>query len=93
MRDRRFTIAVFIIILLVLLLVYVMIIGPKIQGYMVRSQIEAQKSAVNTIVQIVNQQGYIVLGDGDNAVVLVKYQIPAKQQNNQVEVNNNSTGS
>jgi len=72
MRDKKFAIALIVIVVLVLVLVYLTLLGPKIQGYVVQEQIEAQQVAVNAIIQIVNQQGYVVLGQGDNAVVLVR---------------------
>ncbi len=80
-KDRKFFIAAIIIVVLILVLVYVLLVGPKIQGYVVQKQVDAQQSAVQAIVQIVNQQGYVVLGQGNDSVVLVKYN--PEQANNQ----------
>ncbi|MBS3073136.1 hypothetical protein J4477_04855 [Candidatus Pacearchaeota archaeon] len=73
MKDKKFLIAVVIIAILALVLVYVLLIGPKVQGYVVQKQISAQEVAVQTIIEIVNQQGYVVLGQGNDSVVLVRY--------------------
>ena len=78
MRDKRFGIALLIIVLLVIALAYVTFIGPKIQGYIVAKQIQAQENVVNTILDVVDKQGYIAIGDGENSVVLVKYD-PSQQ--------------
>ena len=79
MKDKKLVIAVLIIIVLALVLIYVLAVKPKVQGYVINKQIEAQKSAVDTIIQIVNQQGYVVLGPENNSIILVKYQQPAQQ--------------
>jgi len=77
MRDRRLTIAVVIIVLLALALVYLLFISPGINGYIVKKQIDAQQIAVDAIVQIVDQQGYVALTDSNNnSVVLIKYEQP-----------------
>ena len=80
MRDKKFVIALIVIVVLALALSYVVFIGPKIQGYLINKQTRAQENVVKTIVQIVDQQGYVVLGDGNDSVVLIKYQPPAQQQ-------------
>ena len=72
MRDKKFAIALTVIVVLALALVYITLVGPKIQGYIINSQIEAQQEVVNGIIQFVNQQGYIILGQGESAVVLVR---------------------
>jgi predicted Abi (CAAX) family protease len=76
MKDRKFLIALIIIVVLALALLYVALIGPKVQGYVVNKQIEAQQSTVDAIVSVVNQQGYVVLGEGEGQVILVPYQVP-----------------
>ena len=65
-------IATIAIVVLALALIYVLLIEPKIQGYVVQKQVNAQEVTVQAIVQIVNQQGYVVLGQGNDSVVLVK---------------------
>lgn len=80
--DKKFTVAIGIIILLVLILAYVLFIGPSINGYLVLKQIEAQKVAVNTIIGIVEQQGYVVLGEENKSIILVKYQSPQQEGSN-----------
>jgi len=63
---------------LAIALAYVAFIGPKIQGYIVAKQVEAQQNVVNAILDVVDQQGYVAIGDGENSVVLVKYN-PSQQ--------------
>jgi len=72
MRDKKMVIATIAIVVLALALIYVLLIEPKIQGYVVQKQVNAQEVTVQAIVQIVNQQGYVVLGQGNDSVVLVK---------------------
>jgi len=79
MRDKKFAIAVFIIVVLAFILLYFVVVGPRIEGYVINKQINAQQSAVNAIIQVVEQQGYVVLGDEENQIVLVKYQLPEEQ--------------
>ncbi len=86
MRDKKLIIAWSIAVILALVIVYLVFVGPSIQGYIVKKQIDAQQAAVNTIIQVVNQQGYVVLNDGSNqSVVLVKYQQPVNQPANQTK--------
>jgi len=74
-------IATIAIVVLALALIYVLLIEPKIQGYVVQKQVNAQEVTVQAIVQIVNQQGYVVLGQGNDSVVLVKYNPEQGQPN------------
>ena len=71
MADRKFKVAVFIIVILALALLYLTVIGPELQGFFVEKQVEAQQAAVGAIVQIVAQQGYVVLGNDTASIVLV----------------------
>lgn len=80
-RDKRMAIAVLIIVVLVLILGYVLFIGPKVQGYVIKKETQAQQNIVSAIIQVVDQQGYVSLTDGNASVVLVKY-IPQDQQAN-----------
>ena len=97
MVDKKFAIAVSIIVLLAIALLYMAVISPRIQGYIINKQAQAQEGVVQAILQIVDQQGYVALGDGEASVVLVKYQPPEVQaqvqEQNQVELVNQSTGS
>ncbi|MEK6873225.1 MAG: hypothetical protein AABW91_00080 [Nanoarchaeota archaeon] len=86
MKDKKFLIAMVVIVVLALVLLYVLLIGPKIQGYVVQRQIDAQQVAVQTIVQVVNQQGYVVLGQGNDSIILVKYN-PEQGQPGQGQLN------
>lgn len=72
MRDKKFAIAMGIIIILVLVLLYVLLIGPKLQGYVVTKQVEGYNVAVQQITQQATQQGYVVLGTQEEPVVLVR---------------------
>tara|TARA_Y100000310_G_scaffold345731_1_gene468968 strand:+ start:3604 stop:3888 length:285 start_codon:yes stop_codon:yes gene_type:complete len=73
MRDKKFMIAMLVIVGLALALVYITVVSPKIQGYVVGKQAQAQENVVNAILEIVDQQGYVAIGDGEDSVVLVKY--------------------
>jgi type II secretory pathway pseudopilin PulG len=80
MGDKKFIIALSVIIVLAIALVYLTVIGPKIQGYVVGKQAQAQENVVNAILNMVDQQGYVAIGDGENSVVLVKYNPDGVQQ-------------
>lgn len=80
MKDKKFVIAVSVIVLLGVALLYITVVSPKIQGYVIDKQTQAQENTVNAILQIVDQQGYVAIGDGENSVVLIKYQPPQDQQ-------------
>ncbi|MEM3074965.1 MAG: hypothetical protein QW727_03430 [Candidatus Pacearchaeota archaeon] len=71
MRDKKFAIALVIIIILAFALLYFTILGPKIQGYFVNQQIKAQENTVRTIMNVVEQQGFVNLVDGEKSVTLV----------------------
>jgi uncharacterized membrane protein affecting hemolysin expression len=70
MKDLKFKVAIAVIIVLVLALLYLVVIGPSIQGYVINQQIQGQQATINAIIQTVDQQGYVVLGNGENAIVL-----------------------
>ncbi len=80
MKDKRFTIAVLVIVALGIALLYLTVISPKIQGYVISKETQAQESTVQAILEIVDRQGYIAIGDGESSVVLVQYQPPADGQ-------------
>ena len=72
--NKQTKILIGIIVLLAFVLTYVLLIGPQFEKYMQEKQIQAQVDAVNTIIQIVNQQGYVVFGEGEEQIVLIKYE-------------------
>jgi ABC-type lipoprotein release transport system permease subunit len=76
MLDKKFMIAIGIIAILGISLLYVVVIGPKIQEYSNDKKIQAQTETVQAILKIVEQQGYVAIGDGESSVVLVRYQPP-----------------
>ncbi|HLD98427.1 MAG TPA: hypothetical protein VI815_03810 [Candidatus Nanoarchaeia archaeon] len=75
-RDKRFAIAILIILILLAVLAYVLLIGPGIQGYVINKQINAQETVVKAVIDIVEQQGFVSLTDGNRSVILVKYVAP-----------------
>lgn len=77
--DRKFAIAVLLILILGSALIYMVLIKPKVQGYVVNKQIQAQGIVVQAIMNQVNSQGYVQLFDGNNSIILVKYTPPAGQ--------------
>ena len=97
MADKKFTIAISIIVVLAIALLYMTVVSPRIQGYIINKQAQAQEGVVQAILQIIDQQGYVALGDGEDSVVLVKYQPPEAQaqvqEQDQVELVDKSTGS
>ncbi len=80
MRDKKFLVAIIVIVVLALVIFYLTFVGPKIQNYITTQQNLAQENIVRTIMQIIDRQGYVVLGDQNNTVILVKYQPPEQSQ-------------
>ncbi|MEM4625738.1 MAG: hypothetical protein QXJ28_03180 [Candidatus Pacearchaeota archaeon] len=78
MADRKLRIAILIIIILSLTLLYVLFIGPKINSYIIKKQVDAQKSVVKSIIDVAEQQGFVSLTDGERNILLVKY-VPSSQ--------------
>ena len=76
MRDKKFVFAVLIIVVLACALLYLVFIGPKIEGYVVNKQVQAQQMVVKAIIQQANQQGYVQLFDGETNVLLIKQELP-----------------
>lgn len=72
-RDKRFIIALLIIVLLLGILFYVLFVGPRFQGYVTKKQLDAQQTVVNAMIDIATSQGYVTLTDGNRSIILVKY--------------------
>ena len=70
---NKFIIAVGIIIVLVLVIFGIVVLKPQLEKYIEDKQVEAQINVVNIIMQIINEQGYVVLGEGEEQVILIKY--------------------
>ena len=80
-RDKRLVIAVVIILILIAVLLYVLLIGPSIQGYVVQKQVNAQENVIKAIIDVVEQQGSISLTDGNRSVVLIDRKYIISQNN------------
>ncbi|MEK6891254.1 MAG: hypothetical protein AABX03_03890 [Nanoarchaeota archaeon] len=80
-RDKRLVIAVGIILILIAVLLYVLLIGPSIQGYVVQKQVNAQENVIKAIIDVVEQQGSISLTDGNRSVVLIDRKYIISQNN------------
>jgi len=82
-------ISIAVIVLLALVIVYFFVAQPQIQGYVVKKQVEAQQIAVQTTIQtimnLVKQQGYVQLGQGNESMILM--QIKPEQLNQLVTAN------
>ena len=71
MVDKKFIVALAVILILAAVLLYVMVIQPSVQGYVVGKQLNAQEGTVRAILQIVDQQGFVVVSDENRSVTLV----------------------
>jgi hypothetical protein len=71
MKDKKFAVALVIIIILLTIIAFILLINPAINGYVVSKQIDAQKITVESIAQIAVQQGYVLLNFEDKTVRLV----------------------
>ena len=83
MKDKKFAVALGIIVLLAIALLYVLVVSPRFQGYMVSKQVDAQKVLIKSMIDAANQNGFITLNDGETEVVLINKKMleqPAAQQ-------------
>jgi hypothetical protein len=87
MIDKKFLFAVLIILVLGGILIYITVVSPKIQGYIVQKQVQVQQDLIKSMIIAANQQGYITLQDGNDTLVLVKY-IPQQQTPQQINSQN-----
>jgi len=84
-KEKRQSVIIKLLILLVLVLIifmaYVFLIQPGIQGYVVGKQIDAQAIVIASIIQSLNQNGFVQITDGNGTTItLVPYQEPAGQE-------------
>jgi len=70
MRDKKFAVAIGIITVLVLILLYVLLIAPKFQGFVVAKQEEGYNVAVEQLIQQITYQGYVILPTQNEIMVL-----------------------
>lgn len=79
MKDKKFAVALGIIVLLAIVLLYVLVLAPRLQGYVVNKQVDAQKILIKSMMDAANQQGYITLNDGETEVVLINQKVLTQQ--------------
>lgn len=87
MKDLKFIVALIIIIILSVTLAFILVINPKVQGYVVSRQIDAQRQALEIVVGVANQQGYVALdseNDKTNILIDQDYLIFLANQNGYV---------
>ena len=77
-------ILVAIIILLLIIVLYGFIVKPRINGFVVDKQIEAQEIIIAGILNQVDTQGYVELRYYNESIILVPYVAP--QQNSFQEI-------
>ena len=79
MKDKKFAVALGIIVLLAIALLYVLVVAPKFQGYMISKQVDAQKVLIKSMIDAANQNGFITLNDGETEVVLINQKVLEQQ--------------
>lgn len=72
MKINKVTVLVGIIIILVLVLLTMSVGVPQYNKLIEQKQIEAAQSVVFSIINLVDQQGYIVLSNTENSIVLTR---------------------
>jgi len=73
-RLRKYLkISITLIVILLLVIVYFLIAKPQIDGYVVKKQVDAMDQTVSLIIQAVNQNGWVQLGEGENAILLCRF--------------------
>ena len=86
MREERnpyrtlFIFTLLVLLVLVVIAVYIFAIKPTIQGYVVKKQIEASDFIIGTILNQVQQQGYVQLSYLNQSVILVPYNSQTQPQ-------------
>jgi type II secretory pathway pseudopilin PulG len=86
MRERRDNRLIVILIVIILLLagflLYILVIQPKFNGYVVEKQVDAQRQVISALIQSVNQNGFVQITDASgNTIVLVPAQPTQPPQN------------
>ncbi len=80
MKDKRATIIISVLLVIIVLLVgfilYSFLIKPQINGYVVEKQIEAQDMVFLGILSQVQQNGYVQIAYGNQSLILVPYVPP-----------------
>jgi len=75
--ENKLKIAVGIIIILLLIIVYTNVIIPQYDKYNLNKKREIQQETIKIITDIIKQQikqqGYIVIGEGEDAIILIEY--------------------
>ena len=70
MKDKKFIIAVSIVVILLLTIIILTVIVPKTKQYITDKQVEGFNIAINNIVQTVNAQGMTQIQNGENNVIV-----------------------
>ena len=83
MADKKNRVVMFLMLVVIILLgiiVYILVVQPRFQGYVVQQQVSAQKTVIATIIQSLNQNGYVQVTDSNGTTItLVPYQGQAQQ--------------
>ena len=67
------------IVVLAIALLYVLVVAPRFQGYVVNKQVDAQKVLITSMMDAANQKGYITLSDGESTIVLINQKVLEQQ--------------
>ena len=67
-----------ILFVMILFLVYLFAIKPVVNGYVVKKQVEASDFIIGTILNQIQQQGYVQLTYLNQSVILVPYDASAQ---------------
>jgi len=77
MKNRKLMIAIGIIVILLIFIGYSSVIKPKWNKYTLDRKIETQQETIKLIVDLIhqqiNQQRYVVIGEGEEAMILIQY--------------------
>lgn len=80
MNERKaWRLIVFLIVIILVLIgimTYFFFVGPAINGYIVGKQVEAKDVVLQTIINQVQQQGYVQISDSEGNQLML---VPAQQ--------------
>jgi len=72
---------IFVVVVLLGVVIYTFAIKPSVNGYVVNKQVEAQTILLSTLIQQIQQNGYVQIPIGEDQVLtLVPYVEPSQGQ-------------
>jgi len=76
-RSTLVIILIVVIVVLILALLYILVVAPKVNGFVIEKQVDAQRQVIAAMIQSLNQNGFVQISDDQgNTITLVPAQQP-----------------